>query len=374
MTRVFADTFRAHFVTRHPLAALGLAAALVIAGTAAAQETPADASAKESVTPRKVAILPLRVTDLQGNDVKRLNALVREGIAKRDAVDIQTEATTTELVDSALSLGLDCEINSVDCATRLGQLADVDFVVLGQATGFGDQIGLDIEIIDVASKRQLFRGARLVPAELDAQEIAVRSMVLAIFDPNVRSGLSVTSSPAGARLFVDGTERGVTPIVDVGGLIPGPHLVELRLDKHDPASEKVMLKPNEVRALNIKLVPLTLDRAPRTPVEIVLPFGVLAGGAVLAIAGGAAIGIGLEPLLAFNAASDAHEAALSDPVANAAVLAEQRAILEERSGQLNTWAMAAMLTGGAAAVVGSAVAVGGGIWGGLVVVDEFLVE
>lgn len=352
-----------------------LAAPVVATAPVAAQDAlPSEPVGAPADAIKKVAVLPLRVTNLQGNDVKRLNALVREGIAKRDKLEVQKEETTTELVDSALSLGLDCQINSLDCAVSLGELANVSLVVLGQATGFGENIGLDIEVIDVASKRQLYRGSRLVPADLDAQEIGVRTLFLALFNQKLRGQLKVASTPAGAKVFVNGTERGQTPLESIPGLILGPHRVEIVLDKHDPYMETVELKAGEQGVVDAALIPLTLDRAPRTAVELALPFGVLGGGLLLAAGGATALAFGVEPLLAYNAATDAHTDALTDPVANAQTLREQRDIIAERAEQLNTWGMATLVTGGAVAAVGTAIALGGGIWGGLVVVDEFLVE
>lgn len=352
---------------------MGALAWFPIAAPAASAQEAASAKAPDDAM-RKVAVLPLRVTNLQGNDVKRLNALVREGIAKRDNLEVQKEETTTELVDSALSLGLDCQINSLDCAVSLGELANVSVVVLGQATGFGDDIGLDIEVIDVASKRQLYRGSRLVSSDLDAQEIGVRTLFLALFNQNLRGKLKVESVPTGATVFINGTERGQTPLETIPGLILGPQRVEVVLDKHDPYVQVLTLKRDDPVAVKAGLVPLTLDRAPRTAVELALPFGVLGGGALLLAAGATAVVVGVEPLLAYNAATDAHTNALTDPVANAQTLREQRDIIAERADQLNTWGMATLVTGGAVAAVGTAIAVGGGIWGGLVLVDEYLVE
>jgi hypothetical protein len=51
--------------------------------------------------------------------------------------------------------------------------------------------------------------------------------------------LNVTSSPAGAQVFVDGVQKGVTPVSIA--LNPGPHMMELRAAGGDPRSLPVTI-------------------------------------------------------------------------------------------------------------------------------------
>lgn len=72
--------------------------------------------------------------------------------------------------------------------------------------------------------------------------------------------VTVTSEPAGARLLVDGEERGVTPLTTQ--IMAGNHPVELRLEGFKPWTTDVQVKANEAMTLG--------------PVRLGLPDGRLA--------------------------------------------------------------------------------------------------
>ncbi len=64
--------------------------------------------------------------------------------------------------------------------------------------------------------------------------------------------LQVTSQPLGARVVVDGQERGVTPL-SVTGLIIGSHQLELHLQNHKSESQNFDIKEDDTTPIDIKL-------------------------------------------------------------------------------------------------------------------------
>ncbi|MCR5159782.1 MAG: PEGA domain-containing protein [Prevotella sp.] len=64
--------------------------------------------------------------------------------------------------------------------------------------------------------------------------------------------LQVTSQPLGARVVVDGQERGVTPL-SVTGLIIGSHQLELHLQNHKSESQRFDIKEDDTTPIDIKL-------------------------------------------------------------------------------------------------------------------------
>jgi formylglycine-generating enzyme required for sulfatase activity len=68
------------------------------------------------------------------------------------------------------------------------------------------------------------------------------------------AAVSVRSSPAGAGVWIDGVERGATPVTL--DLLAGPHNVEIRHAEHETATQEVLVVPNQPQQLpEIKLQP-----------------------------------------------------------------------------------------------------------------------
>lgn len=64
--------------------------------------------------------------------------------------------------------------------------------------------------------------------------------------------ISIRSKPAGARIFVDGVDRGVTPS-DVLGIASGQRSVAVSLDGYVPASEEILVEPEQKSVLRLEL-------------------------------------------------------------------------------------------------------------------------
>ena len=68
------------------------------------------------------------------------------------------------------------------------------------------------------------------------------------------AAVSVPSRPAGAAVWIDGVERGTTPLTL--DLLAGSHAIELRLADHETATQELLVVPNEpLRLPEIELQP-----------------------------------------------------------------------------------------------------------------------
>ncbi len=84
--------------------------------------------------------------------------------------------------------------------------------------------------------------------------------VNAILQPTVTTGtLSVSSSPSGAAVYIDGSYRGVTPI-NVGNLVPGSHSVQLMKAGYQDWTATVSISAGSTTYLNPTL---TVDQQPQ---------------------------------------------------------------------------------------------------------------
>jgi hypothetical protein len=65
--------------------------------------------------------------------------------------------------------------------------------------------------------------------------------------------LSITTTPAGARIYIDGNQAGASPAT-IPGLAAGPHTVMLILDGYEPLSSTVTITTGETQTYNTGLI------------------------------------------------------------------------------------------------------------------------
>lgn len=71
--------------------------------------------------------------------------------------------------------------------------------------------------------------------------------------------LNILSDPPGATVYVDGVNEGIVPpsgVLLIGDVIPGDHVIELRLTGFTIVTTDVYVNPNEVKMVRITLVPV----------------------------------------------------------------------------------------------------------------------
>lgn len=331
---------------------------------------------------RTLAVLPLRIERLQGNDAIRLDDLLRGRAETRARMTLQPADTTATMVDAAQSLGVDCELVSVECAAKFGAVADVEYVLLGTAAGYGPEIGMDLRLVQVSTGAELARAAALLPADFDEQEAKVGVLVAALFVPPdhpLRSGQGVLRAaevtPEGATVTVDGAPRGQTPITaPITGLVPGAHVVVVSKDGFEPQEVRFEVEARGTHELRTTLT----GGGPRarTPFERALPWSVTAVGGALLAAGLVTTGVGVVPFVDAQAAQGQLDALVSSPDPSPSYAAEAGVLyarIEQQKRDWETWGLPAVVVGAAVAGVGVVVTGGGVLWG-VLAGDEETVE
>lgn len=312
-------------------------------------------------------MVPLQVDGLQLNDVARLNAALREAAATQQARRVQDEAQTTELYESAKSLGLLCDVNELPCAVQLGQLLEVRWLVFGRATGLkGGEAGLDLRLIDVAGEREARRAVGPVPVGEGSPD--VEPHLAALFSAGAGGQAVVALSPPGALLLVDGSPEPAgeeRKLRKLSGLLPGPHLLVARADGFVERSLRFEVG-DEVAAHELRLEPLPdlIVERELSPLEIALPFAAAGTGVLLAAGGAVAMALGAQPYLEHQdrlAAIDALEPGPSYQQQAATAYEEARGPYEAWT----TWGQATVVTGAAVAAIGVVVSAAGAVWGAL---------
>jgi hypothetical protein len=317
----------------------------------------------------QLAVLPLRVEGMDLDAVERLDGLIRERAGAARGMGLQAAAITRELVAGARSLGLSCELVTAECAAEFGALVTVDVVLLATAAGYGDGLGLDLQLIEVSTTSVRARTAVLLPASADVQAVVARRLVDATLaapgDPARLELARIDAAdvgPPGARLVVDGADRGTAPFdAALTGLLPGLHVVELSLEGHTAERRELQLAAGEVHALSLQLQAPTVPD--RSAFERALPWMVSGTSALVALAGTTALVVGALPWVQADAARE--QLLVLDTTApggdvEAAELYQTTAL---HDADWRGWGQATVVGGGVLAGVGVMIAFGALGWG-----------
>ena len=113
---------------------------------------------------------------------------------------------------------------------------------------------------------------RVIPLNVSAG--AEVSQYLEFAEVPVTGQLAIQSEPAGAKVIVDGTERGVAPVT-ITDLAPGEHRVELQSDGVTAAKHTVMVQAGGTASLVVPIGPAAASSGPVSGwVSVKAPFTV----------------------------------------------------------------------------------------------------
>lgn len=338
----------------------------------------ASAAHAEDAAPggRTIAVLPLRADALQLNEAQRLNLLVRQRAKTRGGYDVQGEETTTQLLEASQNLGLDCDVNAAECGTQIGRIADVDFVLMGRATGglvdtskpgTSAMVGVDLRLIDVKKGAELRHVSALVPTDASLQVTAMNELSELLYGDGALVALEIVALPPGCEVRVDGVPRGTSPLpLPVDSLAPGVHHVSISKRGYLTSNSNVNVQKGEAARLEVTLEvdPESVHTGPTT-LDIAIPFVVAGAGAALAVGGGVMTFIGLDPWFRYDKAKSTIETADPKDDGYVATVTEQNRLASDAADQWSTWGQGVTIAGITLIGVGTlatGAGVGFGIW------------
>jgi energy-converting hydrogenase Eha subunit A len=221
-------------------------------------------------------------------------------------------------------------LEEIACVGRTAVSLGVRRIVTGTVGTRGRQYLFSLNLHDVEAGRVENRVFRLIEGSLDDLIKAVETGCLELFRPKIEPGrIQVASVPVGARVSIDNAYLGVTPLIS-GTLLPGAHKVRVEAEQRFPWISTVEVRSGQ--DLGINLTEANLPRRRRWPTYAAYGTGTLALGAVAA---GGFLGV----LSQVNPSGDTRAAKMRD--------------LEQKQ-QLARGSTAAFITGGALAVVSTA--------------------
>ena len=148
--------------------------------------------------------------------------------------------------------------------TVAGRCLDADRMIGGQLEHGGAGFNLSLQLVDVASGAvsAQFKQERLAArgAVINALPDAVRQFLGAaqpgdtLKNKAPRGSYKIDSRPSGARIYIEGLARGVTPL-RVDSLLAGPHQVFLDLDKCRRTYHMIHVRKNGLDSVTVRLEP-----------------------------------------------------------------------------------------------------------------------
>jgi hypothetical protein len=98
---------------------------------------------------------------------------------------------------------------------------------------------------------------------------ALKAALGSTTQPETSGSLSVTTDPAGATIYIDGAQQGISPAT-IPGLSPGSHTILLKLDGYQDRSAPVTIAAGQTQTLSSALSPAgtpqpVLPAATKTP-------------------------------------------------------------------------------------------------------------
>jgi hypothetical protein len=198
--------------------ALALAGALtgVLVPVARAETAAPQASPPSGATPvvpagQRIVLFRLESLGMPPEIVARLEALLRVEL------DRLLERPMPSRVEVERAIAKDADLRNcageVDCLLGVGKKLGTDLVIAGNVGGLGESYVVNMKLVDVASGTE--RNRIKVPLEGNAEQLieAVRVALVNLVSPErVRGNLAVLVDVKGAKVIVDGTLVGTTPL------------------------------------------------------------------------------------------------------------------------------------------------------------------
>jgi hypothetical protein len=221
---------------------LALLAALAATGPAFAQTS--------------ISLLAIPEEGLWGPDLERIENGFRKAVLALGSYEIQARADTIEHFADARDMGIDCQKNDVDCATKIGVIAGADKVLLMRAAPREGSFYLTLLVVDVASPENATRVTQWAPTSGEGHERAIREAAVRLFEPDKHKGsVRIYVNPKDAAITLDGAPatrdgRGV-----IGGVSAGDHTVAVSLAGYQPFTRSVHVRFDETVELRVELQP-----------------------------------------------------------------------------------------------------------------------
>jgi TolB-like protein len=129
------------------------------------------------------------------------------------------------------------------------------WVLTGTLGGLGEEVSLDLKLLDGRSGREVRRVVASVPMEIQPRRAVLDELLIRLLDPSRWVGsLGLDVSVDGAQVHLDGTQIATTPLASpLTGLAPGKHILRITKEGYGEFSKFVVIRYNQLARLKVDL-------------------------------------------------------------------------------------------------------------------------
>lgn len=212
---------------------------------------------QENILPT-VAVLEFDTEGMGNVASSALASIVRTEIIKSKQYRVVDRNSVNEILTEQGFSQTGCV--SSECAVEVGKLLGIQKMVTGTLSGLGSLYILDLQLIDVATgeieKIESVQHVGEIEDLIAPLRETTRTLVLGTTASTLETAFYITSTPAGAQVFIDGRLIGSTPIkesVEVGTysvLLKAPGYADWTQTVESREGETVLVQPQllEVRS------------------------------------------------------------------------------------------------------------------------------
>lgn len=204
-----------------------------------------------SATP--LAVFPVDGADLSTAERAAIDEALHRELKALD-LELVPTAEVAQQVASAGELGLRCAGDDLPCMMKIGTIAGFERLLTVQATRTDAGVILALGLATVQPPKIDTVTEQTI--RVDASGADVRGPVVAIFSPEMYTGsVLVKGIPDGARIFIDGEQRGTAPLArPIEGVKAGAaHDVRVEADGLAPINAQILVAFGQVAELELAM-------------------------------------------------------------------------------------------------------------------------
>ena len=202
-------------------------------------------------------LLPLRGQSAVVNSF-RVDVALRSALEAIKPFELSSKESTAELIETAKQLGLTCADDDVACYVKVGLLADLKWMIDAKLVEAAGRTHLRLQLIDVGA------GRVAVEVERDVTPDATLLTRHAVYELLGQTGtVTITTSQAGARVLVDGEDRGTSPLPHPLALAVGAHTISATLEGFSATAQSIKVQLDQSAQVTVPLTPVAAT-APST--------------------------------------------------------------------------------------------------------------
>ncbi|MBW1871850.1 MAG: PEGA domain-containing protein [Deltaproteobacteria bacterium] len=139
--------------------------------------------------------------------------------------------------------------------SKVAAALKVDWLITGTLGGLGEQVTLDLQLLD-GRKAKLVRRAQIsLPVPTQERRAALDEVLIRLLNPTKWVGqLALDVTVTGAQVHLDGQPVATTPLAKpLTGLVPGKHILRITKEGYAEFSKFVVVRYNQLARLKVDL-------------------------------------------------------------------------------------------------------------------------